>query len=165
MIQVSNTLRPVPIATIDIVLGGMDWPGRCPMPSPTGPHEERPVSYDVLFAARRTFWRYHIVPRAGSGLLDNLTIDPVAFLGPFPETLANGEQASRFLSKAPLPLARRSGVRWSLQGRRRDRMTRDAMLLERLPVPAVDQLGLLTAGEREALGTSERVCSEIFVYV
>jgi hypothetical protein len=44
-------------------------------------------------------------------------------------------------------------------------MTRDATLVDRLPVPAVDQLGLLTDDERDALGTADGVCSEMFVYV
>jgi hypothetical protein len=164
MIQVSRPSGPTPVAAIEIRLGGPEWRGRCAMPAAVGPYEEPAVSYEVVFAARRTFWRYHIVPRRG-GRLDNLTIDPAAFLGPFEETLVNGEQAYRFLSKAPLPLARQSSVRWSLHGRRRDRMTRDATLVDRLPVPAVDQLGLLTDDERDALGTADGVCSEMFVYV
>ncbi len=165
MIQVASSASPIPIVTIDIFLGGADWRGRCPMPPADGPYEPLSVSYDVVFAARRTFWRYHIVPQAGSGPLDNLTIDPAMFLGPFHETLVNGDQGHRFLSKVPIALASHSSVRWSLHGRRRERMTRDAMLVERLPVPAVDQLGLLTADEREMLGAAEGVCSEMFVYV
>ena len=165
MIQVSSTFRPIPIATIDIFLGGADSRGRCPMPPADGPHEALSVAYEVVFAARTTFWRYHIVPQAGSGPLDNLAIDPAMFLGPFHETLVNGDQGHRFLSKVPIALASHSSVRWSLHGRRRERMTRDAMLVERLPVPAVDQLGLLTADEREVLGAAEGVCSEMYVYV
>jgi hypothetical protein len=165
MLQVSSNFRPIPIATIDIALGGAAWRGRCLMPPANGSHEGLSVAYEVVFAARRTFWRYHIVSQAGSGALDNLSIDPAMFLGPFHETLVTGEQAHRFLSKVPIGLASHSSVRWSLHGRRRERMTRDTMLVERLPVPAVDQLGLLTAGEREALGVAEGVCSEMYVYV
>jgi hypothetical protein len=118
-----------------------------------------------VFEARKVFWRYHIVPQAGSGPLDNLTIDPAMFLGPFPETLINGDEGHRFLSKEPIALANISTARWSLQGRRRARMTRDAMLVERLPVPAPSHVCLLTADERELLGVDDGVCAEMFVYV
>ena len=87
------------------------------------------------------------------------------FLGPFLETLVNGDEGHRFLSKAPIALANISTARWSLQGRRRARMTRDAMLVERLPVPAASDVCLLTADERELLGVDDGVCAEMFVYV
>jgi hypothetical protein len=44
-------------------------------------------------------------------------------------------------------------------------MTRDAMLVERLPVPAASHVCLLTADERELLGVEDGVCAEMFVYV
>jgi hypothetical protein len=164
--QPSAEFRRIPVAIIDIFLGDGESGIGCPMPPDTGRGPGSPVSYDVLFAARRTFWRYHIVPQAGSGSLDNLTIDSSMFLGPFEETLANGERAYRFLSKAPIALASQSDARWGLHGRRRDRMTRDAVLVERLPAPAADQLALLTDDERESLGVADDgVCSEMFVYV
>lgn len=165
LIQASSDFRPVPIAVVDIVLGAGDSPSACPMPPADGPHDSSAVSYDVVFEARRTFWRYHIVPQAGSGPLDNLTIDPAMFLGPFPETLVNGDESHRFLSKEPIGLASLSNARWSLQGRRRARMTRDAMLVERLPVPAARHVCLLTDDERKLLGVAEGVCAEMFVYV
>ena len=165
LIQVSSPISPIPIAIIDIFTGAADRGGPCPLPPVDGPYEAPAVSYEALFAARRTFWRYHVVPQAGSGPLDNLAIDAAMFLGPFEETLVNGERGHRFLSKTPLALASQSATRWSLHGRRRERMTRDAMLVERLPVPSVDQLGLLTADERELLGVTGGVCSEMFVYV
>jgi hypothetical protein len=165
LVQPGSTFRPIPIATLDIFPGGADPRASWSMPPVDGPYEARPVAYEVVFAARRTFWRYHILPQAGSGPLDNLAIDSAAFVGPFPETLANGEQGHRFLSKTPIALASQSGARWSLHGRRRDRMTRDATLVERLPAPAVDQLGLLTDDECEVLGVKAGVCSEMFVYV
>ena len=165
LVQAASTFRPIPIATLDIFLGDTDSRGSCPMPPADGPHEAPPVSYEVVFAARRTFWRYHILPQAGGGALDNLVIDAAAFAGPFPETLATGDQGHRFLSKTPIALASQTAARWSLLGRRRDRMTRDATLVERLPAPAIDQLGLLTDDECELLGVTAGVCSEMFVYV
>jgi hypothetical protein len=165
LIRASSDFRPIPIAVIDIFLGAGDSPGACPMPSVDGPHDASVVSYDVVFEARRTYWRYHIVSQAGSGPLDNLTIDPAMFLGPFPETLINGDEGHRFLSKEPIGLASLSDARWSLHGRRRARMTRDAMLVERLPVPAARHVCLLTADERELLGVADGVCAEMFVYV
>jgi hypothetical protein len=166
LVQPSAEFRRIPVAIIDIFLGDGDSGLGCPMPPDTGQAPGPAVSYDVLFAARRTFWRYHIVPQTGSGSLDNLTVDSSMFAGPFEETLVNGERAYRFLSKVPIALASQSDVRWSLHGRRRDRMTRDAVLVERLPAPAADQLALLTDDERDSLGVADGgVCSEMFVYV
>jgi hypothetical protein len=165
LIRASSDFRPVPIAVIDIGLDAGDSPGACPMPPADGPYGDGVVSYEIVFEARKTFWRYHIVPQAGSGPLDNLTIDQAKFLGPFPETLVNGEEGHRFLSKEPIALASQSTARWSLHGRRRARMTRDAMLVERLPVPAAAHVCLMTADERELLGVADGVCAEMFVYV
>ena len=134
--------------------------------------------YEVVFGARRTFWKYNIVSRPGSGPLDSLSIaaapngnsDPNAlagplFLGPFDERLPNGVDAQQFLSARPIPLASRSGVRLRLSGRRKERMTREAVLVECLPVPADDQLALLTDKDVARLGAADGLCSEIFVYV
>jgi hypothetical protein len=165
LIRPSSDFRPVPIAVVDIVVGAGDGGGACPMPPADGPHSASAVSYEVVFEARKAFWRYHVVPQAGSGPLDNLTIDSAMFLGPFPETLINGEEGHRFLSRAPIALAHQSTARWSLHGRRRARMTRDAMLVERLPVPAASHVCLLTADERQLLGVEDGVCAEMFVYV
>jgi hypothetical protein len=165
LIQLSSRFRPIPIGIIDIFLGDGDSPSACPMPPADGGQAPSFVSYDVLFEARRTFWKYHIVPQPGSGAFDNLAIDPSMFLGPFEETLINGEQSYRFLSKEPIALANQSSSRWSLHGRRRERMTRDAVLVERLPAPAVDQLALFTDNERALLGVADGLCSEMFVYV
>jgi hypothetical protein len=165
LVRASSDFRPTPIAVVEIVLGGGDSPGACPMPPVDGAHGSSPVFYEMVFEARKVFWRYHIVPQAGSGPLDNLTIDSAMFHGPFPETLINGDEGHRFLSKEPMALANLSNARWSLQGRRRARMTRDAMLVERLPVPAASHVCLLAADERELLGVEDGVCAEMFVYV
>jgi hypothetical protein len=162
LVQISRDFRRIPIAAVDIFVGGAS-PGACPMPRDGRPGP--PVQYEVWFEARRTYWRYHVVPLPGSGPLENLVIDPATFLGPIAETLVNGARAYRFISKVPIALANDSTVRWSLQGRRRERMTRDGVLVDRLPVPAADQLALLTGDERESLGVAEGVCSEMFVYV
>lgn len=133
--------------------------------------------YALAFQARSTFWKYTVVPRPGSGPLDSLAIGPAAnggaprdqaapaFLGPFDETLGNGASVQQFLSAAPIPLASRSAVRLRLTGRRKERMTRESVLVEYLPVPAKHQLALLTDRDLERLGTAERLCSEVFVYV
>ena len=165
LVRASSDFRPTPIAIVELVLGAGDSPGACPMPPAEGPARTEPVSYEMVFEARKVFWRYHIVPQAGSGPLDNLTIDSAMFLGPFPETLINGDEGHRFLSKEPIALANMSAARWSLHGRRRARMTRDAMLVERLPVPAASHVCLLAADERELLGVADGVCAEMFVYV
>jgi hypothetical protein len=165
LVRASSDFRPTPIAVVEIVLGAGDSPGACPMPPADGAAGAAPVSYEMVFEARKVFWRYHIVPQAGSGPLDNLAIDSAMFLGPFPETLINGDEGHRFLSKAPIALANISAARWSLHGRRRARMTRDAMLVERLPVPAASHVCLLAADERELLGVEDGVCAEMFVYV
>ena len=164
LVRAATDFRPIPIALVEIVLRNGNSPGGCAMPVDGIPVTD-PVSYEVLFEARKVFWRYHIVPQAGSGPLDNLTIDPAMFLGPFPETLINGDEGHRFLSKEPIALANISTARWSLQGRRRARMTRDAMLVERLPVPAASHVCLLGTDERELLGVDDGVCAEMFVYV
>jgi hypothetical protein len=164
LVRADSAFRPIPIALVQVVLGDGSSPGGCAMPV-DGISMTDPVSYEIVFEARKVFWRYHIVPQAGSGPLDNLTIDPAMFLGPFPETLINGDEGHRFLSKEPIALANISTARWSLQGRRRARMTRDAMLVERLPVPAASHVCLLTADERELLGVDDGVCAEMFVYV
>jgi hypothetical protein len=44
-------------------------------------------------------------------------------------------------------------------------MTRDAMLVDRLPVPEASHVCLLSAAERELLGVDGGVCAEMFVYV
>jgi hypothetical protein len=163
LVRAASDFRPIPIALVQIVLGDGSLPGGCAMPADGTP--VTPVSYEVVFEARKVFWRYHIVAQAGSGPLDNLTIDPAMFLGPFPETLINGDEGHRFLSKVPIALANVSNARWSLQGRRRARMTRDAMLVERLPVPAASHVCLLAADERELLRADDGVCAEMFVYV
>ena len=165
LVRASSDFRPTPIAVVEIVLGAGDAPGACPMPPADGTSGFGAVSYEMVFEARKVFWRYHIVPQAGSGPLDNLAIDSAMFLGPFPETLINGDEGHRFLSKEPIALANISAARWSLHGRRRARMTRDAMLVERLPVPAASHVCLLTADERELLGVADGVCAEMFVYV
>ncbi len=134
------------------------------------------ADYTVAFKARSTYWKYTVVPRPGSGALDSLAIAPAAngsaprdvppaFLGPFEETLGNGASVHQFLSAAPIALASRSGVRLRLTGRRKERMTRESVLVEYLPVPAKHQLALLTDRDLERLGTEERLCSEVFVYV
>jgi hypothetical protein len=163
LVRASSDFRPMPIALVEIVLG--EAPGACPMPPADGTPGSAAVSYVMVFEARKAFWRYHIVSQAGGGPLDNLTIDPAMFLGPFPETLINGDESHRFLSKEPIALASISTTRWSLHGRRRARMTRDAMLVERLPVPAASHVCLLSADERELLGVDDGVCAEMFVYV
>jgi hypothetical protein len=164
LIRPSSDFRPVPVAVAEIALGATDSPSACPMPAADGTGLTS-VSYEMAFEARKVFWRYHIVPQAGSGPLDSLTIDPAMFLGPFPERLINGEEGHRFLSKEPIALANLSPARWSLHGRRRARMTRDAMLVERLPVPAARHVCLLAADERQLLGVEDGVCAEMFVYV
>jgi hypothetical protein len=61
-------------------------------------------------------------------------------------------------------------VRLRLSGRRKDRMTRDGVLVDCLPVPARDQLAMLTERDVDRLGGGEDLrkepfCSEMFVYV
>ena len=133
--------------------------------------------YDLTFAARRTIWKYSIVPRSGSGPLENLSIElatngatgpgasALRFIGPFEDALPNGVRAYQFLSAGPIALRRRSPVRLRLTGRRKERMTRDAVLVEYLPVPAGHQLALLTDRDVERLGVDAPFCSEMFVYV
>ena len=135
------------------------------------------ADYALAFEARSTFWKYTVVPRPGSGPLDSLAIGPAvngggprdatapAFLGPFDETLGNGARVQQFLSAAPVALASRSSVRLRLTGRRKERMTRESVLVEYLPVPSKHQLALLNDRDIERLGTAERLCSEVFVYV
>ncbi len=164
LIRVAADFGPIPIAVLDIFLDGAGAGSPCPMPRADGPPVSC-VSYEVVFEARRTFWRYHVVPQSGSGPLDSLSIDPSTFLGPFDEFLIDGTQSYRFLSKVPIALASRSTARWSLRGRRKERMTRDAVLVERLPVPGPDQIVLLTGDEIGQLGVAAGVCSEMFVYV
>jgi hypothetical protein len=131
-----------------------------------------------MFRARRTYWKYHVVARSGGGPLDGLAIAAAAgaapgttapaFLGPFAERLANGVDAQHFLSAQPIPLVSRSPVRLRLSGRRQQRMTRDSVLVDCLPVPGKHQLGLLTDRDLERLelpGLADRLCSEMFVYV
>ncbi|MGE3178658.1 MAG: hypothetical protein AB7O32_14415 [Vicinamibacterales bacterium] len=141
------------------------------------PADGLPVQVDVAFKARRIHWRYSVVPRTGSGALDGLSIAPAlngaalrgeatpAFIGPFDVTLPNGAAAQQFVSAEPIALARRSRIRLRLNGRRKERMTRDSVLVDALPVPAHDHLARLTDEERERLGTTEPFCSEMFVYV
>jgi hypothetical protein len=144
-------------------------------PGPSGP--DAALRYGIAFEARRTHWKYTIVPRTGSGPLDGLAIGPAtngvspaagsvpAFQGPFEVTLPNGVRAHQFLSAAPIALSSRSPLRLRLTGRRKERMTREGVLVEMLPVPGAHQLALLTGGDAERLGTGERFCSEVFVYV
>ena len=165
LVRAASDFRPVPVAVVEIAVGAGDSPGACTMPPVDARAGVSSISYEMVFEARKVFWRYHIVPQAGSGPLDNLTIDAATFLGPFPETLINGDEGHRFLSKEPIALANISAARWSLHGRRRARMTRDAMLVERLPVPAASHVCLLAADERQLLGVEDGVCAEMFVYV
>ena len=170
----------VPAAFVELHLpeaaGNSENAGASDAAMPTG------VEYEVMFGARRTIWKYSIVPRSGSGPLDNLIIDTAVngstssdvattrFLGPFEEALPNGARVYQFLSNAPIALRRRSPVRLRLSGRRKDRMTRDGVLVECLPVPGRDQLAMLTERDVDRLGGGEDLrnepfCSEMFVYV
>ena len=164
LVQVAREFQPIPIGVVDLFPHGPDLGGASPLPD-SDADPIRFVRYEVVFEARRTFWKYHIVPQPGSGPLDNLSIDPSLFVGPFDETLTNGVRAHRFLSKEPIALSSHSRLHFALSGRRKERMTRDAVLMDRLPVAGGDQCALLSKDDLAQVRVTAGVCSEMFVYV
>ncbi len=123
------------------------------------------IDYVVNFDARKTFWRYYIVPHSADRTYDDLAIECLApdpslrFTGPSPAIIANGAPAYCFVSAQPLLLQQQSAYRFRLKGRRRHHRFEDDTLVDRLPVAAAEQVLPRT----DSAGTHNY--SDIYVYV
>lgn len=124
-----------------------------------------PRQYVLRFAARRTFWVYHVVPPLRGTGIPELRIDadgeaPATFDGPDTAPLPDGTAAWRFSARQALALQSRSAVALRLRGAGRT-------LLDRLPTASAQLLRLpdAAAGGGPPWPPDPPVHSDIYVYL
>ena len=123
-----------------------------------------PRDYEIHFQARETIWTYYIVLPSGEAASKDLAIraeplDSLEFDGPDDVTLPTGTPASCFTARTPAPLRRRSDISLRLQSGGIPGNGSTRILLERLPTPSAERIGL---PPRSTDGTAS---SEVFVYL
>jgi hypothetical protein len=148
---------PVPLGFVELLLADPDGaPGSVYPVRGLGTPDEaiEGVSYEIRFAARRTWWSYYVVADAPGGGPGEMRIrqrrapgeDRVAFLGPCRVRLAGGRPAWWFVSRREIPLARRPTLHLQLVWRREGSRRVD-VLMERLPLPSGEQVLPMDPGE------------------
>jgi hypothetical protein len=141
---------PAPLLFVELLLADPDGDGAGVYPvisaSVEAP-EIAPAAYEIAFAARSTWWSYYVVGEPPRGERGEPRIrqrrapgEPrVAFRGPCRVRLAGGRDAWRFVSRRPIPLARRPTLHLQLVWRR-EQGRRVDVLMERLPLADGRQL-------------------------
>jgi hypothetical protein len=117
--------------------------------------------YSIRFAARKTYWKYAIVPQHrkldhqaqiihGDGLAASFTRKEN-------ETLLNNQQATIFISDEPLMLKQRT--EYALKLTQKDKVSKAHEIIPRLPVPAIDMI------KPESRAADAKIYSEVVVYI
>lgn len=145
-------------------------PAAFPVPMPPAPPPPdyaqhpvpiTPVALIAQFRARKTFWRYFVVPHAARGAFtDTLAItgQGTAF-GKSKAVLPNGDAAILFSAETPLAMRQRSPHRFRLSGERHSPDGGQADIsVDPLPCAATSPVWPVT--EQPLTGTSE-----IYVYI
>ena len=139
--------HPTPLCFIDLLFASPIgenpefYPVQDLVPAKGDKTEVRSIHYELKFEARKTFWNYYVVPPLGA-TIKNLAIEgepAVKFAGPWTIDLPNGLAAYRFISKRSLPFRQESPFRFRLLGEL-NASARHATLVDRLPVPPVEQV-------------------------
>lgn len=142
--RLSRPLFVLNIRVSDALAGPDDTPGK-----------SGPARYYLNFGGRKTIWKYYFT---GDLAREHLHIadqdDEVQFQFVEREVLADDRIAFTFKSERALSLRERSEYRFQL---REKKGGNDRLLIHRLPVASVSQLG------REAMDAPESLISEIFV--
>ena len=141
---------PVPLLFVELLLSDPNGDGTGVYPvlsaNPRAP-AITPAAYEIAFDARSTWWSYYVVAAAPRGEDGEPRIrqrrapgDPrVAFRGPCRVRLSGGRAAWWFVSRRPIPLARRPTPHLQLVWRR-EQGRRVDVLMERLPLADGRQL-------------------------
>jgi hypothetical protein len=194
---------PVPLAFVEMLLADPAGTGGVyPVCALDGtPPAIACVPYTIAFAARGTWWSYYVLADSrGEGgelrIRQLRTPDQprVAFLGPCRVQLPGGRAGWRFVSRHPIPLAKRPTLHLQLVWRREGSRRVD-VLMDRLPLADGKQLvqadaggpharalpcpcdehqpgyrgrrlkAWLSAPDRSPPGSSPRLFSDIYVHV
>lgn len=140
---------PVPFCFINLLFTSPtgQYPDHYPVqPLPDGTIGIVPITYEIKFKARSTYWNYFVIPQRSKERLTDLKIkdvtpdrDPIEFAGPCRVTLTNGSMAYRFVSTVPIQLQQHSDFIFQLWGKH-GLMVQENILIDRLPVASMKQV-------------------------
>jgi hypothetical protein len=126
---------------------------------PLSPAGLDPVRYRLDWTARRTFWRYVVVPRAAGARFEIVSDGAAGAFAPDAVPAGFGPGACAFVSRDPLPLRARSDGRWQLRSVGAGSYATDLPL----PAPSPIQFARQAGGGGSAAGRPGELVSEIFV--